>query len=235
MSKSSKRMILIAVFAGGMAAAAGGASASTVCVNATHGSTSYGPDASCTTSMEQEVFLESLSTTTKGFGNIGSQTGLPLVEFTSTDTLDLKNGNATITPSAHGGAASFPNLDITVPGHTFTDLVFDVQMLDTHPTVADTENLTVTLWDGSTNEGTFTYNDLTHDADILFTIVDTSGLTAVDLSSTTGITEAKHFDVSGVGAIPEPTTWVMMLLGFTGLGYAGYRKGKSERTCLSVA
>ncbi len=28
------------------------------------------------------------------------------------------------------------------------------------------------------------------------------------------------------GAIPEPTTWAMMLLGFAGLGYAGYRKAR---------
>jgi hypothetical protein len=28
------------------------------------------------------------------------------------------------------------------------------------------------------------------------------------------------------GAIPEPSTWAMMLLGFAGLGVAGYRKGK---------
>jgi PEP-CTERM motif len=28
------------------------------------------------------------------------------------------------------------------------------------------------------------------------------------------------------GAIPEPSTWAMMLLGFAALGYVGYRKGK---------
>jgi hypothetical protein len=28
------------------------------------------------------------------------------------------------------------------------------------------------------------------------------------------------------GAVPEPSTWVMMLLGFAGLGYADYRKVK---------
>jgi PEP-CTERM motif len=26
-----------------------------------------------------------------------------------------------------------------------------------------------------------------------------------------------------VNAIPEPSTWAMMLLGFAGLGFAGYR------------
>jgi hypothetical protein len=26
------------------------------------------------------------------------------------------------------------------------------------------------------------------------------------------------------GAVPEPSTWAMLLLGFAGLGYAGYRR-----------
>jgi PEP-CTERM motif len=34
------------------------------------------------------------------------------------------------------------------------------------------------------------------------------------------------------GAVPEPSTWAMMLLGFAGLAFAGYR---SRRTALSVA
>jgi hypothetical protein len=28
------------------------------------------------------------------------------------------------------------------------------------------------------------------------------------------------------GAVPEPSTWAMLLLGFAGLGYAGYRKAR---------
>jgi PEP-CTERM motif len=30
-------------------------------------------------------------------------------------------------------------------------------------------------------------------------------------------------------AIPEPSTWAMMALGFAGLGFAGYRKAKTSR------
>ena len=34
------------------------------------------------------------------------------------------------------------------------------------------------------------------------------------------------FVIGGVvsGAVPEPSTWAMMLLGFAGLGYVGYRR-----------
>ena len=36
-------------------------------------------------------------------------------------------------------------------------------------------------------------------------------------------------------AVPEPSTWAMMLLGFAGLGYAGYRRTRSGQTALSAA
>lgn len=35
---------------------------------------------------------------------------------------------------------------------------------------------------------------------------------------------ANTLTVSAVGAVPEPSTWVMMLLGFAGLGFMAYRR-----------
>ena len=34
------------------------------------------------------------------------------------------------------------------------------------------------------------------------------------------------FDLAVGGAVPEPSTWAMMLVGFAGLGYAGYRRAR---------
>lgn len=39
----------------------------------------------------------------------------------------------------------------------------------------------------------------------------------------------------GQGAVPEPSTWAMLLLGFAGLGFAGYRKAKGGRIAPTIA
>jgi hypothetical protein len=47
------------------------------------------------------------------------------------------------------------------------------------------------------------------------------------------------FDVSGLGTvigptIPETSTWAMMLIGFAGLGFVGYRTSKKQRAALAA-
>jgi hypothetical protein len=37
------------------------------------------------------------------------------------------------------------------------------------------------------------------------------------------------FDFAVGGAVPEPSTWAMMLIAFAGLGYAGYRRAREPR------
>jgi hypothetical protein len=45
--------------------------------------------------------------------------------------------------------------------------------------------------------------------------------------------EFDNVAAGGMSAVPEPATWAMMLLGFTGLGYAASRRAKTPR--LAVA
>ena len=42
------------------------------------------------------------------------------------------------------------------------------------------------------------------------------------------------FDFAVGGAVPEPSTWAMMLVGFAGLGYAGYRRARRSRAALAA-
>jgi len=39
---------------------------------------------------------------------------------------------------------------------------------------------------------------------------------------------------NGVSAVPEPSTWAMMLIGFAGLGFAGYRSAKKSGAALAA-
>jgi len=50
-----------------------------------------------------------------------------------------------------------------------------------------------------------------------------------------GTLRSFNSDVSGnfSSSVPEPSTWAMMLLGFVGLGYAGYRRAKTPRAALT--
>ena len=38
-----------------------------------------------------------------------------------------------------------------------------------------------------------------------------------------------------VAAVPEPSTWAMMLLGFAGVGFAAYRKRKNGTFAMTAA
>jgi hypothetical protein len=50
----------------------------------------------------------------------------------------------------------------------------------------------------------------------------------VDITDTGGdVGSLSHFTLVS-GDVPEPTTWAMIVLGFAGLGLAGYRKTRSE-------
>jgi PEP-CTERM motif len=53
-------------------------------------------------------------------------------------------------------------------------------------------------------------------------VIDLGGLPGDIESGANAINDAG--EVVGYSAFPEPSTWAMMLLGFSGLGFAGYRR-----------
>jgi hypothetical protein len=67
-----------------------------------------------------------------------------------------------------------------------------------------------------------------------------TGLTSNESDFWPGVVVEMHPGGGGAhvvmpAGIPEPSTWAMILLGFAGLGFAGYRKMKSGATTLSAA
>jgi hypothetical protein len=45
---------------------------------------------------------------------------------------------------------------------------------------------------------------------------------------------AFEFDMAGGAMVPEPSTWGMMMLGFTGLGYAAFRRSAKDRSSVKA-
>lgn len=51
------------------------------------------------------------------------------------------------------------------------------------------------------------------------TFTSDTAFSHIELSS-----NSNSFEITNISAVPEPTTWAMMILGFLGLGFLGYRK-----------
>ncbi|WP_084462277.1 PEPxxWA-CTERM sorting domain-containing protein [Bradyrhizobium sp. WSM1417] len=168
---------------------------------------------------EAKIYLDKLTGKTIT-GHVGSQSGTPLVSFVSDIIVDAKNGFASIDATGSGRTlAPYHDLLITIAaGFTFTDLVFDI--LSPNP-------FTIT----ASNGGFSTLSNLPNgNTEFTALAINGTNLTSIALHSTLGFEQIKQFELSGVMAItavPEPTTWAMMLLGFAGVGFVAYRRRSS--------
>jgi hypothetical protein len=140
---------------------------------------------------------------------------------TAGTTVTISPANIMYGPSATG-PASLPGTGIvkswTIAGDTYTEKLTEVESISRSKNA-----ITVTL----SGE-----------------VTDTSGM----FDMTPAIMQLAATQVGGEGAsisvsltnfaktsvVPEPSTWVMMTLGFVGLGYAATRRGKANTAMLSV-
>jgi hypothetical protein len=127
--------------------------------------------------------------------------------------------------------ADFNGIDITIPGFTFTDIAFDVQLNPTEQ--SGTDSFTAQAFSGAhISDGTATGSD-TPDDDKQFSLTAVGGaFDEVNLLSADGFNEIKHIEISGLArvvgsAVPEPSTWAMLVAGFGLMGLVGYRKTRS--------
>ncbi|CUT12558.1 hypothetical protein BF49_7138 [Bradyrhizobium sp.] len=168
---------------------------------------------------EVKVYLDKLTGMTIT-GHIGSQSGTTLVTFKSDINVDAKDGFASIDATGNGRSQTpYHDLLITIAaGFTFTDLVFDV--LNPSPFTITASNL-----------GFSSLSDLPNgNTEFTALAIHGTNLTSIALHSDLGFTQIKQFELSGVmavTAVPEPTTWAMMLLGFAGVGFLAYRRRSS--------
>ncbi|QND70431.1 PEP-CTERM sorting domain-containing protein [Tardiphaga robiniae] len=89
---------------------------------------------------------------------------------------------------------------------------------------------TLELFNGTTSLGVFTGSQILDPANgfqgatgSAFVNFNTYGTTAITSAVFTSSQKAFEFDSITTG-VPEPSTWAMMVLGFAGLGFLGYRR-----------
>jgi hypothetical protein len=189
--------------------------------------------AACESGVEQKVFLNEEHDKTTGSGNVGGNNSGPVFLFSvdtgSTDTfVDTGGGFANITAANadHKTFGSFNGIDIKIPGFTFTDVVFDVQLAG--PGGDTPETFTITPFSGAhISDGVGIESDIQDDRDTEFSVRAVGGVfDEVNIQAgSLGFTEIKHIEISGLAALatPEPSTWAMLLAGFGLMGLMGWR------------
>jgi hypothetical protein len=171
------------------------------------------------------VNLVSASNTTLGVGNVGSL----VINFTSTsDHLDLANGAATVSTTDGSG---FGQLTFTLLGGIGFSQA-DFSLLG----AVDDITLHLLLSDGTSQDVTIAKPTGSEP----FGIQADAGtyITQVSINTTAGTYNTfKQLRLGGFnGAVPEPATWMMMLLGFGGMGVALRRsRRRSKQTLMQIA
>jgi hypothetical protein len=158
---------------------------------------------------EQNVlFNTGTGTTVTGNTDISNT----LVNFsTSTGQTLITNssGQAKISTNDNGGLIT--SVNVSSPGNTFTDFIGNPE---------HSGAFTVTV---KANDGTFIDNFAGGGGENFVTILaqNNETISSIAFTSSAGFGTFDQPRISGItAAVPEPSTWAMMLIGFAGLGFA---------------
>jgi hypothetical protein len=157
-----------------------------------------------------------------GVGN--GQTQPTLINFTSTQALSVSGSGqaAVIGPS---GTGTLNNLSFTATDGGFSELLLNVGVPNN-----SNESVTFAFNDqfGAVTLPQKTFSLGNGNNFFLATASNGEIITAGSLTTTGPISSVGQVRVDVAGgvtpAVPEPSTWAMMLLGFCGLGFMAYRR-----------
>jgi hypothetical protein len=157
--------------------------------------------------------------------NIGANHATELANVTagvgSSVLVDVANGFATIKPDT-GTLAQLTFAPAATNVSSYGDFFFEGQLIapgTVTVTITDIFNNVFTGTSASiaANTDFAGFGGWSADGDVIKSILVTT-------SSTGGFKEVKHIEFSVASAVPEPSTWAMMILGFAGVGFMAYRR-----------
>jgi hypothetical protein len=206
---------------------------------------------------ESKLFEIKATGVTTFFNSIGKNTSVQDVETVTNVPVDTSNGFGEVKPSTKGDgweATMFSPVGTSL--FRWDGLFVRGQIIDAPKSKFDGDLFaTVTQVNGVTTS--FEWTGLKTNADFgtlgFDEPLNSPGVAIASatfsLDGTGGIFKSmKQFEVSSclasadcVGGgdptpgVPEPSTWAMLMLGFAGLGFAGYRRAQGARIAPSVA
>ncbi len=170
---------------------------------------------------EENVLLGSGTTGTTVFG--ATNTTNLTVQFTSTQTLnEPASGAARIEATSGGSQVALTDITISVPGGTFTDLIFNPTITGTIGTDGGTATVTVVANDGTSS---FDYSLGKGNNYLTITTTSTTVIDSVNISYAPGFSDLRQIRISGA-AVPEPSSIAIMAVGGAFAATLGLRRGR---------
>lgn len=177
-------------------------------------------------SFDYNVLFTQQSTDVQSVDGYGNHGGKPqIITFSSTDFFDTSaSGQAVI--SQYNDTA-FTNLTLAASGIAtgYSDLLLNIV-----PDLKSGESVTFSSAETITSPTTPTFSLSNGSNFFLITAENNEALTQLTLNVTGGnISSVEQVRVDLAGAVPESSTWAMMVLGFLGVGFMAYRGRRQER------